>query len=252
MAAGIPQPLERAAHSDEWAQEMICCLLLSDDGEVRERQLLQIARELGGDSEQQVRQLNEVVARQPRSIRLPLVEMAFPQIRRRPEPELVAFMRLLESLAKADGEVTIHEYALTRLVNAMIRDALRPAQSGASGHRKLSSRKPEATELMAILAHYGRPDDPKAAQAAFAAGMSELEGQVPPMPSVSGWAGRLDGLLSRLDALRPQSKHALVVALLRCAAHDAEVVGDELDLLRVVCALLHVPLPLMQTRGSQG
>lgn len=251
MAAGIPSPLERAAHSDEWAQELVCCLLLNDDPEVRERQLLQVARKLGGDSEQQVRQLHESVASQPRSIRLPLVEMAFPQIRRRPEPELVAFMRLLEGLAKADGEMMMHEYALTRLVNALIRDALRPAQSSSSGRYKLASRKPEAIELMAILAEYGHPDDPQGAEAAFAAGMSELEGQVPTMPRVAGWAGRLDHVLSRLDDLRPASKHSLVVALLRCAAHDEAVVDDELDLLRVVCALLHVPLPLMQSAGSR-
>lgn len=246
LAARIPSPLERAAHSDEWAQELICCLLLDSDREVRERQLLQIARKLGGDSEQQVRQLYEAVADQPRSIRLPLVEMAFPQIRRRPEPELVAFMRLLDDLARADGQVELHEFTLTRLVNALIRDALRPAQSAASGRHKLAARKQEATDLMAILASYGHAEDPAGAQGAFAAGMSELEGQVPAMPPVAGWAGRIDKLLSRLDTLRPASKHALVVALLRCAAHDEKVVDDELDLLRVICAVLHVPLPLMQ------
>ncbi len=249
MATGIPAPLERAAHSDEWAQELVCCLLISSDSDVRERQLLQIARTLGGDSEQKVRQLHEAAADQPRSIRLPLVEMAFPQIRRRPESELLDFMRLLDDLAGADGELDLHEFALTRLVNVLVRDALRPAQTAASGRRKLAARKPEAIELMAILARHGHPDDLDGAESAFAAGMSELEGQVPAMPSVAGWAGRLDDLLARLDDLRPASKHALVVALLRCAADDERVVADELDLLRVVCALLHVPLPLMGPAG---
>jgi len=251
MSARIPSPLERAAHSDEWAQELICSLLLSGDDEVRERQLLQIARKLGGDSEQQVRQLREAAADQPRSIRLPLVEMAFPQLRRRPEPELVDFMRLLEDLARADGALELHEFALTRLVNALIGDALRPSQSAASGRHKLAARKKEATDLMAVLADYGHPDDPAGAQAAFAAGMAQLDGQVPAMPSAAGWAGRLDRLLSRLDALRPASKQTLVVALLRCATHDEKVVDDELDLLRVVCAVLHVPLPLMQTTAAE-
>src|SRR5699024_1658059 len=97
-----------------------------------------------------------------------------------------------------------------------------------------------------VLAHYGHPDDPAGAESAFAAGMSELSGQVPPMPPVAAGVERLDELLGRLDELRPQSKHALVAALLCCAADDDQVVDDELDLLRVICALLHVPLPLMQ------
>jgi Zn-dependent protease with chaperone function len=247
LAAGLPPALERAAHSDEWARELICSLLLDRDDEVRERQLLQIARKLGGDSEAQARQLQASVSSQPRSLRLPLVEMAFPQIRRRPEGELLDFMRLLEGLAKADGEIELFEYALTRLVNVMVRDALRPAQARASGKRKLAARRTEATELMGMLARYGHPGDEAGAEAAFAAGMSELVGEVPPMPATRGWAGELDRVLGHLDELRPQSKHALVAALLCCAAHDDRVIDDELDLLRVICAQLHVPLPLMQT-----
>jgi hypothetical protein len=105
---------------------------------------------------------------------------------------------------------------------------------------------------MAVLARYGHPEDEEAAEAAFAAGMTELEGQVPPMPRAESWVGRLDDIISRLDELRPASRQALVVALLRCASHDRTVVDDELDLLRVVCGLLHVPLPLMQLPGARS
>jgi Zn-dependent protease with chaperone function len=252
LTARVPDPLERAAHSDEWAAELVCSLLLDEDSEVRERQLLMVARALGGGSEAQVRQLHEMVRGQPRAIRLPLVEMAFPQIRRRPERELVDFMRLLEHLGKADGRLDLHEFALTRLVNAQIRDALRPARSGPTGRRRLTALRTEAAELMAVLARYGHPEDDEAAEAAFAAGMTELEGQVPPMPRAEGWVGRLDDIISRLDELRPASRQALVVALLRCASHDRTVVDDELDLLRVVCGLLHVPLPLMQLPGARS
>jgi Zn-dependent protease with chaperone function len=250
LAARVPPPLERAAHSDEWAQELVCSLLISGEVETREQQLLAIATSLGGESEKQVRQLFDAAQDEPRAMRLPLVEMAFPQIRRRPESELIDFMRLLESLADVDGVLDLQEYALTRLVSALIRDAIRPGKAARPGHRKLSARKNEATELMAILAHYGHPENASDAEAAFAAGMMELDGQVPAMPVIDDAVGSLDGLLERLDALRPASRHTLVLALLRCATHDEKVMDDELDLLRVICALLNVPLPLMQ--ASEG
>jgi Zn-dependent protease with chaperone function len=251
MVAAIPEALERAAHSDEWAEELVCSLLLDQDPEVREQQLLAIAESLGADSERRVRELFQAAAGDlSRSLKLPLVEMAFPQLRRRPEAQLVEFMRLVERLIAADGRVDVHEYALSRLVNSQIRDALRPSQARGPGKRKMTACMTEATELVAILASHGHPDDPAGAERAFAVGMTEIAGEVPPMPTIGDWREALDRVLPRLDVLRPASRQALVLALLRCAAQDEEITEAELDLLRLVCALLHVPLPQMAKAGS--
>src|SRR5690625_6902818 len=68
LAAAIPPVLERAAHSDQWAQELLCCLLLGEDPAIRENQLLMIAREYGAESEAQVRILYDAVSSQDRQI----------------------------------------------------------------------------------------------------------------------------------------------------------------------------------------
>jgi len=244
LTAAVPAELERAAHSDEWAEALVCALLLSSDDDTREDQLLSVAGALGAEAERQVSVLYAPVSAMPRSLRLSLVETAFPQLRRRPEAELVALMRLIERLARADGRVDVHEYALLRLVSSQIRDSLRPARSSAGGSKKLGGLRDEAAELMAVVARHGHGGDDEAAHAAFAAGMTEIGGEVPPMPVVNPWQERLDRALRRLDALRPASRHVLVLGLLRCCAHDGRIAAAELDLLRLVCALLHVPLPL--------
>src|SRR6056297_1724908 len=51
LIAEVPAPLKRAAHSDEWAPELLLYLLLGKDPELRENQLIMIAESLGGDSE---------------------------------------------------------------------------------------------------------------------------------------------------------------------------------------------------------
>ena len=116
----MPAPLKRAAHSDEWAPELLLFLLLGRDPELRENQLLMIAETLGGDSESQVRDLVGIAPELPRSLRLPLLEMAFPVMRRRPERELLEFMSLVERLIDADGKTELFEYVLARLLNREI------------------------------------------------------------------------------------------------------------------------------------
>jgi len=244
LAAAIPPVLERAAHSDQWAQELLCCLLLGEDPAIRENQLLMIAREYGAESEAQVRILYDAVSSQDRPMRLALVQMAFPQARRRPEAELVGLMRLLDRLALADGKVSIHEYALTRLVGMLVGDALQPARVRLSGRRKLDQLVPEAAELVAILARHGHPDDEDGARKAFEAGMQEVADWPQAMPAAQARTDRLDHLLARLNKLRPEGREKLVVGLLRCAAADDVVTDDELDFLHIVCALLRVPLPM--------
>src|SRR5690625_928668 len=250
LAAAIPTVLERAAHSDQWAQELLCCLLLGEDRAIRENQLLMIAREYGAESEAQVRILHDAVSSQDRPMRLTLVKMAFPQIRRRPEAELVGLMRLLDRLALADGTVSIHEYALTRLVGMLVGDALQPARVRLSGRRKLDQLVPEAAELVAILARHGHPDDEDGAGQAFEAGMREVADWPQAMPAAAARTDRLAQLLARLNTLRPARRQTLVVGLLRCAAADDVVTDDELDCLHIVCALLRVPLPMAWVLGQ--
>jgi Zn-dependent protease with chaperone function len=249
LAAAIPKPLERAAHSDEWAQEVICYLLLSADPKVRESQLLMIARSLGSDSERQVRALREAVPELPCEQRLPLMEIAFPALRRRPQPELVALMRLIDELIHADGQIDVFEYALARLTSSQIEDVLNPARARNSGSKKLAGLAEQARVLLTILAHHGHPDQPDEARAALAVGLGSLFDGIdyPATTKVENWPDALDRALKSLDALRMSEKEKLVAAMARIVQHDDRIIAAEMELMRVICGVLHVPLPLLDS-----
>ena len=253
LAAAIPKPLERAAHSDEWAQEVICYLLLSADAEVRESQLLMIAKALGSDSEGQVRALREAVPQMQPEQRLPLMEIAFPSLRRRPAQELVAFMRLIDELIHADGHIDVFEYALARLTSSQIEDVLNPSRARGSGSKKLAGLAEQARVLLTILAHHGHPDQPDEARAALAVGLASLFDSVdyPASTEIENWPDALDRSLKSLDALRMSEKEKLVAAMARIVQHDEQVIAAEMELMRVICGVLHVPLPLLATAAGQ-
>ncbi|MFP4208310.1 MAG: M48 family metallopeptidase [Wenzhouxiangella sp.] len=251
LAAAMPSALERAAHSDEWAQEVICFLLLSADREIREQQLLQIAATLGSESEHQVSILWREGQGLERAQRLPLLEMAFPALRRRPQREWLALLGLIEELIAADGRIGVFEYALARLTASHIQELLHPDRARPGGSKSLAGMEPEAVVVMGLLAGHGHPEDPAAAQAAFHAGLEGLLKPLPDqLPELAQWPERLDAALKRLDRLRPADKQQLIAGLARCALHDEQVNHREMELLRVIGGLLHVPLPLMTGAGA--
>jgi hypothetical protein len=104
---------------------------------------------------------------------------------------------------------------------------------------------PEASRVLAVLAVHGQ-ESSAAATAAFRAGMNSLAaGEAVEMPVVDDWVNILDQDLPQLDRMRASDKQRLVNALLLTVAHDGKTIPVELELLRVSCSLIHVPLPML-------
>lgn len=245
LIAEVPPPLKRAAHSDEWAPELLLFLLLGQDRELRENQLLMIAESLGSDSESQVRDLIGIAPELPRSLCLPLLEMAFPVMRRRPERDLVDFMRLVERVIDADGKTELFEYVLARLLNREIETVLNPSRITLAGRKKLVDCAESVSDLIAIVAMHGHPGDTESANRACRQAFEGTSGFPEPDPArfVQGWPERLDEILAALQTLRPEARGELIGMLVRCARYDGEVVVAEYELLRLVAGALGVPLP---------
>ena len=252
LLQGLPEPLEQAAHSDEWAPELVCFLLLSRDAEVRARQLDIICEELGTESERAVKNLLQAGEGLDDRQRLPLLEIAFPALRRRPAEELEALPGILERLIAADGQMSVFEYALARLTELHLREALQPNRASGAGSKKLSAMPGAARDLLAVLARHGQQDsDP--ARAALAAGLAKLgiDAGSEELPG-SDWPKRLDTALTRLDRLKPGEKKRLVAALVATVTHAGRVAPAEAELVRVICASLHVPLPTLDPDGGDA
>ena len=60
------------------------------------------------------------------------------------------------------------------------------------------------------------------------------------------WHLELDNALQTLCKLSPEEKQKLVSALVKTVLDDDLVVTAEQEVLRVICALINVPLPILQ------
>jgi len=245
IAASIPENIQKAAHSTEWAPEVLFYSVLDSNELILDQQLLIIAQRMGADSEAQVRALIEAGGLPQAEQRLPLLEVAFPALKRRPPDFVTRVLDTVKALIHADGQIDVFEYLLARVISTHLWESQNPHSVKTSGNRTLKSCREDALQVMAVIAQHGR-DASGEAEAAFKAGLEVLEpGSGVPMPRVNDWVSAMDAALTKLDRLKSKEKEKLVRALAEIVLQDGQLVPRELELLRVTCDMIHVPLPLL-------
>ncbi|WIG56519.1 MAG: M48 family metallopeptidase [Rhodanobacteraceae bacterium] len=243
LHAQIPAALAAAARDPRGALAVIFALAISEHPDLQAQQVQAVTQAFDaalGDAVQNL--VPRMVDLHP-MLRLPLAQLAFPALKRRPRPEVDCFVKTLDGVIHADGRVDLDEYCLAKLVQAQVVAALDPSAGFKAGTLKLTDAQDELRDLAALLAHFGNDDD-ESAQRAFQAAMQDA------LPSASilyalpeDWQAALDRALATLARLAPQGKELTVRALTRAIAADGKVTLAESELLRVTCAVLGCPLP---------
>lgn len=242
LHATLPAALRAAAQSDLEAPALLLALLLDDEPGIASTQRVAIAAARGEAEVARVTVLHHHTVNLHAALRLPLAAVAFPAMRAHPAAELMAFQELVKTLTLADGRIAAFEFVLARLLRVQLGDWLAPAEAH-RGKRRLVELEAEVALLISVTADAGNARR-EAALRAYSAGWSHLWPQSTRAPSVPpNWPVALDAALDQLDELQPIAKQMLIEALVKTIADNGRVTVGEAELLRVVCASLHCPLP---------
>jgi len=251
LAASIPAQINKAAHSNQWATEVLLYCLMDRDSEIRQQQLLLIAQQMGSDSEARVRGLLKAEPNLAREQRLPLLEIAIPELKRRPPDHVSRVLSTAKALSEVDGETDMFEYLMAEIITQHLWESVNPQNVRMAGKKSLAQVMGEAQRVIALLAAHGQ-QDPGAAERAYSAGIAALGTDQPAgMPETENWSELLDKALPLLDQLKPSDKHLLVNAFIATVMADERVAIEEMELLRVICLVIHVPLPMV-SGGKDG
>lgn len=241
----IPTDLYDAAHSPELAFLLAVALILHRDGAVLDRQLVICNERLGDERTRIIRRLHESLLAVGPEFSLPLLEIAFPALKNRPEPHLVFLIELCSRLIDVDGRIDLYEFCFLRILTVNIRQASDPAGSTRRRRAPKTAIRDAAINLLRLLADYGH-DDASQKQAAFAAGIATLPAWALSYPYEG--AGRasiplLNHSLDLLTTLNEAGRGMLVRAVSAVAGADQAITMREAALVRAVCATLELPLP---------
>jgi Zn-dependent protease with chaperone function len=245
LAASIPEEINAAAHSNQWATEVLFYCLMDPDMELRERQLLAVATNMGSDSEARVRGLLDASPDLAREQPLPLLEVFIPELKRRPPDHVKKVLATVKSLSEVDGQTDVFEYLLAKIIAQHLWESANPHSVRMSGKKSLKQLRDKALDVIAVLALHGNAGA-EDIQNAYRSGSAvlDLDSNIP-MPDVGDWADTLDSALPDLDRLKPADKGQFVRALIATVMTDNRVAVSEMELLRVVCSVIHVPLPMI-------
>jgi Zn-dependent protease with chaperone function len=244
LRKALPRALYDAAHEGPAVVPLLLSLLLGDDAGMRSRSLNFLKARIGAAEMTQVEALAPLTAKLDPGHRLPLMDLAWPTLRRQSPESLKALPPLVSELIRMDGRVSVFEYALGRLLSMHVGDILKPSAARPGGRVGLKACGAAVADLFAVLAMHGH-SDATAAQAAFKAGMATLYSAMhaPEYHPPENWTESLDRALSSLDALTLPAKQEVIKAMVAAIGQDGTVTIEEAELLRAVCGCLHVPLP---------
>jgi Zn-dependent protease with chaperone function len=248
IIAAIPAPFLDRGRDPVAVLPLVLGLLMAADPATRTAQHQVVASRFGPAVANAAGQEAQALATLHPVLRLPLAELAFPVLRRRPRPEQDAVLACLHALAQADGVLDLYEYCLTRLLHRELYESVHrtsPWQGRRAGRQEIHQA---GATLLAVLAETGRPGQ---AQDAYRAGLAQVvPGQALPFAPVPPVL--LENVWPVLDGLAGPEKEFLVTGMVTVIAHDGVMTVAEVELLRTVCALLHCPLPpLADARPEQ-
>lgn len=249
LLSKIPDELTSAAHSVEWAPEVLFYTLLDNNKKIRDEQLMIVMEHMGEHSETKLRHLVASKRKLPAEFRLPLLEMVFPVLKRRPQEDINKIITTIMHLIQADGKIDSFEYLLSKIITMQLQESAFPHKSKLNGKRKLKECEQQVFDVISILAAHGH-DDVHDTQKAYEYGVKGLGLSDSNVLLVQDWVARLDEALPILNELKPEEKNKLVEAFARTVNLDNKLVTEEHEMFRAICASIHVPLPLLKAVPS--
>ncbi len=240
----MPDTLTTAVQQPESALAVVLALATSEEAELQPVQRRIVADAFGDDVQQAVQTMAGELATLPPIARLPLAALAFPALKQLPEGRQQTLLGALDALVRADGKVDLNEYCLARLLRMQLQEARQPSRTPIDGLKKLPACRDSAILVCAIVAAGGCSAEANARRAWLLAMQHAFPGEaIEWSPPPAAWQAPFERALGDLDGLMPVAKELLIQSLLAAISADGEVSVEEAELLRVICASLHCPVP---------
>jgi hypothetical protein len=224
---------------------LVIALILDRSGRALDQQLALAEQQLGRERAVHIRAYYDELNNTGAEYRLPLMEIAFPALKRRPLPQLNYLTELTKGMIGIDGEIDLYEYCFYRVLVANIEQASYPSRER---KRRRAGREPvrqSAANLLRVIARHGHTDD-GARERAFRKGMALFGKWADAYAYQSGQAystALLDQCLDELLALNSEGQQLLLQAITECVMSDNRLSIQEAELIRAICASLNCPLP---------
>ncbi len=245
LMEALPEPVRRCAREPRGATVLIYALLLSPAEGVREAQLRLLKSRLGSEASSQINTVLSGIRDLNALVKIPLVELSFPALRRLSLLEYAAFMENTAALIAADQQVDLLEFALQKMLRRHLEPKFKPVPRPEVRYSAVEELGVACSALLSALAHAGQ-DTTKAARIAFERGVKPLNPDGANFQFVTLAECTFLAVEAALDDLAkatPQLKKLFLGACAQTVVADGCIRPREAELLRAVADSLDCPMP---------
>lgn len=240
LSRRIPIKLLEACREPFDAQAVLLLSTWATDDAVRDRQREAVRAGLGPAVASTVSRLRPMMERVPEDLRLMLLDLCMPALQQLSQPQYRAFRDTLARVMRADGRVTLYEWAM-RSVLARRVEARFGALHEPHGRASLDARRNETFVILSTMAWAS--EHARATQAFRRAGAQIRWLPNEPLEAARCSLDALDAALERLAGVDERGRHQLVEAVAAVVSEDGKLHPRELLLLRGISDRLDVFVP---------
>ena len=227
------------------ASALVFALLLSDDEQVKAKQLEYIKQaEIPGLGIQTL-EFAPQIAQLDKTHRLPLLELAIPVLKAMSQQQYKRFKKILLLLIRADARFEMFEWCLYQLVRHYLGAEFEDSKPSQPIYKKAEQVADSYQLVLSMLAHHGHGDsDEKTTTRAFgrganAAGLYTLELLPVSQCSLDEFVKAVNKLANCYPLLKPR----LLKGLAQCVQHDGKITVEEKEMLSAIAAVMDCPMP---------
>ncbi len=216
--------------------QLVFALLLSQDSQVRSTQIAQLQHHA-----EATQALAAIVDPLPVTVRLPLVSLALPALKRLSSRQYQEFAAYMDMLVACDKQVDLFEYTLKKMVTRH----LQPPPPQAVQYYSLRPLLPECAVLISALARVGHGELANA-YTAFELGMDTLSTEARGYNLLNlheCGLEQIDHVLTQLAQASAAIKKRVLHASAYTVASDGVIQVEEAELLRAIAETLDCPIP---------
>lgn len=243
IIGGLPGDYTAAAREPYSARALVYLLQLSQNEDIRGKQLkhLEASSDLGVfDALQQLIEQEHLLTPE---MKLPLLEIAFPTLRQLSYEQYKLFMANLEVLVRADGRIGLSEWAVLKMITKHLGEVFE-AKHTRTRHDTLESVHSHCEVLLSLLAYCDKQSG-VSPEIAFGAGKTEIGLDIQLNDKKNLNFKKMDAALDALAQLHPLRKPKLLKACIKTITADQAVSVIESELLRTIADTLECPMPPM-------
>jgi Zn-dependent protease with chaperone function len=246
LHGAIPDDLKSAARNSLGASTIMYALLLSDDEQVRRKQLDELASATSASVAQETIRIWPEINSTAVHAKLPLVDLAMPGLRELSPTQYEQFTEATKQLIESDNQIDLFEYVLQKIVHRHLAPHYTDAGPPVVGYYALKPLAPDCAVLLSALARLG-PDAPEVVQSAFERGAELLnhaaEVELMLVPAEQCALSDVDVSLTRLAQAVSQIKKNVLEACALTVADDGVITEMEAEMLRAIADTLDCPMP---------